>query len=330
MKSVITILFLVVLATACQHEVSDEFHPYSSFGLNDTTWTRNSLASDFLDSISKPIKTLPIYTDSFLVSSDRKIKLNDSLDIAFPPYACADANGTLITDGKINLTLLFLQKKGDYIRHLISTYNNKYPLESSGSFYIKLTKNGQDVSLSNSGGYFDLTWKDNAPATTMKFFTGTVTANTDSLINWALNTTGAIKTYDSSLIVGSGNSKKGYDMKVYKQLGWFSSANLLDTTVTRTRLNVTLPLNYTNKNTMVFAVYKNKKTVIRLTADYASRSFFTQNIALNTSISLVSISLIDNVFYLGTKDVTVINANNFSVTPTVKSIADISIFLDNL
>jgi len=328
MKKILFIIFITVLLNSCKKEFSDSFTPYTSMGINDTVWTNKPLTGSFIDSVSASLNNSIWFIDSFNIASEKKYKLNDSLELSFPAhyYVFPNTNSPgLIPDGNIKVEFLTLQKKGDYIKALIPVSSNNYLLEPTGSFFVRLSRNGQKVVMAPNYG-FNIKWRDDYPKTNMKFFEGFSTPNRDSLFTWlpaAMD--GYISVWDST---SSGVNKKGYQM-TSKNTDWISSCYFLDTTKT-TRLNVTLPLNFTNKNSFVFAVVNDKKTVVRLTTDFSTRSFYCLNVPVNTSVTLLSISLIDNTYYLGTRTVTVNNADRFTLTPAKSTPINIISVLDNL
>ena len=111
---------------------------------------------------------------------------------------------------------------------------------------------------------------------------------------------------------------------------WNGCFNYIDTSAGTNRINVSLPPNFTNKNTTAFAVFKNNYSVIRLAPDFGTRTFYAINAPNNCQITVVTLSLIDNVFYLGKADASISNANVISVKPQQKTAKDISAFLDGL
>ena len=306
---------------------SNNFVPYQNNGMNDTAWTKKPVSEGFTDSVSNAINNTNFFADTFNVATGRKIKLNDSVEITFPPFACSNFNdNTAITNGTIKVEVLLLKRKGDFIKYLIPTTSKSNLLESGGSFFVRISKNGQELSMLPNA-YFKLRWNDAAPKTDMKFFTGIPLMNHDSLFTWMPATNGYVTLWDST---GMGVAKKGYDI-TSGTTHWINSDFFIDTlTGTRTRLNVTLPLNNTNKNTMVFAVLKNKRTIVRLSADYQTRSFYSLNIPVNSVVTLLTISMIENNFYVDSRDVTVLNADRFALFPVKKSITEINTILDNL
>ncbi|HEX3024772.1 MAG TPA: hypothetical protein VHP12_06140 [Chitinophagaceae bacterium] len=305
--------------------MSDTFVPYTYLGINDTVWTKRPLTSSFVDSVSAAINNNFSFVDSFDVNADNTIKFNPDLSIFFPEHAYAYRNSSYpVTDGKINVQILALVKKGDYIKYLIPTSAKNYLLQTAGSFFVHLTKNNQEVAMLPNTS-FKIKWTNNNAFSGLNFFEGVPLANIDSLFTWAQTPNGTISYWDSTSL---GTQKKGYQIST-SITNWIGCSNLLDTANT-VRLNVTLPLNYTNKNSFVFAVYNDKNSVVRLTADYATRSFYSLHVPVNSSITLVSISMIDNKFYAGTRSVTVANANRIMLSPVKSSPAEIISLLDNL
>ena len=328
MKRLSFILLITLLITSCKKEFSDNFVAYPNMGINDTVWNTRPLSGGFIDSISNSINnTNGWLVDSFNLTSEKKFKFNENLEMFFPSHAYALPNNNAIplSIGMIKVELLPLLKKGDYIKNLIPTTSKNYLLESTGSFFVKLTSKGQDVVMLQNTA-FSIKWRDDNPKTNMKFFEGTPIPNHDSLFTWQPQMNdGYVTAWDSTSL---GIPKKGYQI-TSKNTEWISSSNFLDTTQI-TRLNVTLPLNYTNKNSFVFAIYNNKNTIVRLATDFATRSFYCLKVPVNSSITLLSISLIDNEYYLGTRSITVNNADRFTVSPVKTSVSNIINVLDNL
>ena len=327
MKKILFIVFITVLLNSCKKEFSDSFTPYTNLGINDTVWTNKPLTNGFLDSISYAINNTAWFVDSFNTVLEKKFKLNDSLEIFFPSHSYSFPNTPgSFPDGNIKVEVLALRKKGDYIKTLIPNSSKNYLLETTGSFFVRLSRNGQEIVMAANSGFY-IRWRDDNPRTNLKFFEGAQIPNRDSLFTWLpAPTDGYISVWDSTSL---GANKKGYQL-TSKSTKWLSSSNFIDTSSGSTRLNVTLPLNSTNKNTLVFAVFNDKKTVVRLTTDFITRSYYCMNVPVNSSITLLSISLIDNEFYLGTRSVIVKNADRFSVSPAKSSVGNIINVLDNL
>jgi hypothetical protein len=109
------------------------------------------------------------------------------------------------------------------------------------------------------------------------------------------------------------------------------SERYLDSTLPKTKVTAILSPNFTNKNTAVFAVFNNQKTVVNLKADYNSRSFFANNIPLKSSVKLISLSKIGGDYYLGVKEVSSIAfVTSYTIAPNKISLKDLITYLNNL
>ena len=240
MKKILYILFITVLLNSCKKEFSDSFTPYPTMGINDTVWTNKPLTNGFMDSISYAINNTVWFVDSFNTVQEKKFKLNDSLEISFPSHSYSSPNNPgPLPDGIIKVEVLAIQKKGDYIKSLIPTSSKNYLLETTGSFFVRLSRYGQEVVMAANTG-FNIRWRDDNPRTNLKFFEGASIPNKDSLFTWLpAPTDGYITVWDSTSL---GANKKGYQL-TSKSTNWLSSSSFIDTSYGTTRLNVTLPLN---------------------------------------------------------------------------------------
>jgi hypothetical protein len=324
MKKICYILFIGLAFTACKKDFSSSFIPYPNANLNDTVWLGNSITNGISDSLIKALDTLNVLTDSFDVTLGKTFNYNsnDQLTVSFPKFP----QGAGIGSNMVKFELLILKKRGDFIRVLAPTRNFGKPLEASYCFYLRLTKNGQEIIFPSNLGYY-ITWNDNKADKNMNFFEGYPLPNADSLLHWMPSLNGSIR---QSFQPGSTSNIKGYEY-FSSVTHWSGGLKYIDTTNGTTKLNVSFTaLNFTNKNTVTFAVFKNNKTVLRLTPNPSNKTFFTNGIPVNTQLTIVTISLIDNQFYLGKQDVTITNNNLFSVAPDKKNISEIHTFLDNL
>lgn len=328
------ILFLAIIVgfSACTKDLSDDFRVYPNNPLNDTVWSKsinsNAPLHEILDS------TLPIpLIDSFNANSADTVRLPNNIELSFPANACLYLSGTPVV-GKIKIELQPLLKKGDMLRALQATTSNNTLLELTGQFFLKLSKNGQELILAPST-FIKIKYPDTQdnPQQYMSLFKGIESSPPPS---WGRDTSftwqkGDI--YSTTGIwykIGTGPNNKGYEMST-KNIRWIGCGRYLDSTLPKNKLTAILPPNFTNKNTIVFAVFENTKTIIELKADYASRSFAALNIPLNTKLNIVSISKIGSTFYYGSKNVTDIgNTAILSSTPDKKILSSILSELDKL
>ncbi|MBX9734573.1 MAG: hypothetical protein K2X37_10980, partial [Chitinophagaceae bacterium] len=123
---------------------------------------------------------------------------------------------------------------------------------------------------------------------------------------------------------------KGYEF-LAKNFRWISIGRYIDSSAARTKLSAILPPNYTNKNTIAFAVLKDKRSVIILRADFQSRTFASADVPVNTSLTIVSVSKMGDSFYVGSRNITDASSSPaFSITPEKKTIKQLIDFLNTL
>lgn len=316
-----------MILSSCQKETSTTFTPAPGLDINDTVWVNKPISAGKTDSILSAFayESPFLYVDSFNCTVGDTLNSNGpyGTQIILPPLVYANANGTAITSGYIKVELLILARKGDYIKTLIPTNAKNKILEAAKCYYIKLTKQGQEVFL-QPNSFYSVKWNDSQATTSTNFFEGVMLQNPDSLFTWKYSTNGTV--HPSYL---GGSQMRGYEM-FSNVTHWNGCLKYIDTSAGTNRINVSLPPNFTNKNTTVFAVFNNNYSVIRLTSDFGSRTFYATGVPNNSQITIVSISLIDNMFYLGKADANISNANVISVKPQPKSAKDISSFLDGL
>ena len=315
-----------VTITSCTKESSDEFVTYTNNPINDTVWA-NSNNNVPLYKIIIPQLITPTIVDSFNCLVDNTLTFGDSLQIFFSASTCTNSNGTTITSGgKIKIEINLLKQKSDFVKYALPTTNIFSLLEAGNFIDIKLSRDGQDIYL-NPNNQIKVRIKDSAINNNMIFFAGSfIKYNMDTVFAWVPSIDGKVSIWKDNTV---SSKNLGYEIATNK-LRWIGNAYYTDSLQAKTRLNVTLPLNYTNKNTVVFAVFKNKKTVINLLGDATTKTFYTLNIPVNTEVTLVSLTKIENNFYLGSKAVKVINGYPFSLIPEKKTTGQIAEFLETL
>jgi hypothetical protein len=127
----------------------------------------------------------------------------------------------------------------------------------------------------------------------------------------------------------SSGTTKGYQLFAGKT-NWVNCLSPIDTALPKSNITITLPPNFTNNNTAVFAILKQRKIIVQLNGDYISRSFSAPNILTGGTIQLVSLSLIGDQYYLGFKESTATQDLIAIVNPAAKSKTAISQFLNGL
>lgn len=336
MKKIVFIIGCLTLLffTGCKKELSDNFSTYTNHPLNDTIWARNVSAGASVHEIMG-LLVPAIIIDSFEVTRDTTLKYGDSLEISFTGGSCI-GTGTATPTGKVKLEILRLQTKGDYIKAFKPTTSSNYLLETGGAFFIRVSKEGKELSLA-PGTTVKIRFSDTQdPKNNLQVFYGKENtplpvSGIDTAFTWLRDTdTSYLKTFQKPTNSQQSVFVKGYEI-ISKNLRWVSAQRYIDSTRPKAKITAILPPNFTNKNTAVFAVFTDQKTIVKLSADFASRSFAAGNIPLNSKIKIISISRIADAVYLGTKDINDAGITvAYSIKPEKKSLKDLVGFLNGL
>lgn len=319
------LLIVLVTITSCTKAVSDEFVSYPNNAQNDTVWSNTGI--NFLD-FSKLIILLQSPTtviDSFNATIDNTLTFGDSLQTTFGAGSCITKNGAIITStGKVKIEITLLRKKGDFLKYGVPTTSNLALLEPGNFLHISLSKDGEEVFLTPNSKV-KIRIKDTAVNSNMKFFTGDyLKYNRDTIFSWSPSVDGKVEIWKNT-----NNMPRGYEFTTNK-LRWVGCSFYADSLQPKTRLNVVLPSNYTNKNTAVFLVFKHKKIVVNLLNDALTKTFFTQNIPVGTEATLVSLTKINTTYYLGSKPIKATNGDVLQLLPEKKSLEQIIAYLNSL
>lgn len=330
--SIVPIVLILMLGSCAKEGLNNDFKPYNNNELNDTTWVKTIGNSANIFSLADSLFQKVSFTDSIDLSKDQSIEFGDALELEFKGNSLTTNTGLLL-DGKAKIEIIKIIKKGDFIKSFRPNSSNGFPLETGGAFFIRVTKNGNELVLA-PGTSMKIKWTDmEAPKTYMQVYYGKEgfpipSSALDSAHNWYPdNDTSWLKTW----VKGSGNGeRRGYILET-KKLRWVSAHHVLNPTTKLTNIYGILPPNFTNKNTLVFAVFANSRTVLSLKSDFASRAFTTGNVPIGTKLTLVSISKIGRDFYLGTKLVNDVGTVvNYSFNPEKKNLAQILEYLNSL
>lgn len=302
--------------------------------MNDTVWTRTIPLSAPVNNITDSTAT-DILTAEFNPTIADTIRTTNGLEISIPANTCVNSNGYPITD-KVKLEISRLHTKGDILRSLqFTTTDNKRVLELAGTFFIKASSGNQEVRIKQNGA-IKIRFTDTAELkNNLSVFTGIESTpppswGLDSSFSWNRNPdTTTVRTWNNSS--GPQSSwNKGYEF-LAKNFRWISIGRYIDSSAARAKLSAILPPNYTNKNTIAFAVLKDKRSVIILRADFQSRTFASADVPVNTPLTIVSVSKIGDSFYVGSRNITDVSSSPaFSITPEKKTIKQLIDFLNTL
>ncbi len=305
--------------------------------VDDTTWAAVDTIPKIIDSLDKPL-----VVDSFNCASDHDnangISLGDSIMINFPVGGCMtnanDPSTTIRKSTKIKAEIRILATKGDLIRFHASTVsisnNNNYLLAIGAFINIKLKYNGKEVF-----------WNPFSPPIQVRV----KAASTNQMMNYVSFQPITSNSKDSAWFTNIGFNIYGYVLPYRdtqrKTVGYqistnrtrmFGCAYYLDknNSLPKTRLNVFLPLRYTNENTLVYAVFDNYKTVVRLKANSLGKSYGIADIPVNAKVTIVSISKIRGTYYLGDSSLTVKDSKPFTIIPNKIDKQSLNDFLRDL
>ncbi|MDB5193673.1 MAG: hypothetical protein JWQ96_3236 [Segetibacter sp.] len=311
-------------------EGSDEY-TFTNNPFADTTWSASVSSSASVNQLATAFPRAAL-ADSFDAAVGGTLRLSELLTAILPANIAVFPGGQAAT-GRIKIEVLHLKTNGDHVRFARPTTTFNRLLESAGSFLVRFSKEGQELIVAPGKSYI-LQLKNAAPSNNMLVFVGeqNLQPPLPSATNIAFTWKPVIDNSRVSIFqrIDSNITVRGYEI-LSTRLNWISCQTYNDTVQNqRTRMDVILPVNYTNNNTRVYAVFKNEKTVVQLYGDIASRTFFTINLPLNKNIKLVSLSKIGEDFYLGAKEETIIHNSIIHLKPEKKTKEQIADFLEQL
>ena len=331
MKKLLNILsltvFLIFFLAACTKN-TEKFTPYTTAELNDINWSNTQMPMAKQQAIITALSK-PNYTHNFNAINGDTVTFNNQLQLTFPANSCLQ-NGLNYT-GVVTTNLKQFLTKGDYIRNLASSCNTNKLYDSKGVFILNISDiNSTALTLSN-GSQYDLSLADPNIAQGYIFVSGSNISNNPDSIFWNVADSFENGYLTNTSILINGQYKKAYQIKS-KKLNYINIAAPINT-ASVVGFNVVLGVNnFTNKNTAVFAVFKNYNTVIKLKSDNNSHSFVAENMPLGSEINLVTLSYIDGQFYISNKAIIVTNAAKYAINASVTPISLLALnnFLDAL
>jgi hypothetical protein len=329
-KYYLTALATIVILASCNKEISDgNFSMYAGNDMNDTAWSNNLVTGAALQRLTDSTSVYK-YADTLLGTNGKTIVFSDKLSLIFPANAFRNKTGNIET-GVITVRVLLMDEKSEFIRSIKSSLNSDNLLESDMAFCVIATSNGQELTINPGSTYLiRIGNKDDIVKQNMRVYKGdesvvyTTQILVDPLFNWNENTA---NDFQQSIFKQPGNSGskeiERYDITTNK-LRWISIARPLYNIGVLGKLNVILPPNFTNKNTIVFVTTDDYNSTIQLKPELSSRSFSSTNVPLQKKIHLVTVSLIGSQFYYS--EMSIKSLNNTPVVtmkPQKKSLINI-------
>jgi hypothetical protein len=319
LKYIYTVLLLLVFAS-CEKEATSIFTPNASNAFNDTTWQENTLTNnfEFAELASSPL------IDTIISNIPATFFINDSLSVYVPANAYTYANKQPITTAtKIVIKAWPFLSKEAFISNAVATNSYLQLVDLLCYFKVQLqtitgetiqwdeTKNAQ-IKLKSRSNNIQL-------YSNHKGFVGANIKYNNS--NWITHFTPYTQAqFFTTIGIGSNIPDIGFQTNNIANIAF---GKTIDTTNLKTRVNIILPPNYTNKNTQCFVVFKNSNTVMQLFSEPVLKYFYCLNIPLQTNAAIISISKINNDFYLASANIIANNANPYKLTPIKLSLAQL-------
>lgn len=318
-------------------EVSSEFNSYINNPLNDTVWAISLKPTDAANTMTTELVNA-LETAKIDLAADEVICRpggNDSLRIIFKKGIFTTFENGVITpvnpEGIADVEVLRIRRSADLIRCIRPCKIGNDLTVLGGGLFIRVTKDGKELSIKNGSTYRIIMTETgaNAPTADMSRMFGSESTPpplfnvADPRFSWQPDTDPSKIPFFIETI--GGVRRESYHF-IINRLRWISAARIFNpgSTSVRSRVSVYFSPNFTNKTTNVFAVVTGQKTVARFDFDYNNRSFFTDLMPNGTNIRIVSISKIGNDFYMDQKSI-----SNLS-TPTILKLEPKKIRKDKL
>lgn len=324
--------------TSCTKEVSGEFTQYQNNPLNDTIWATSLKATDAVNTIVNDLMPA-VEKETFNLENTRseiKVGGNDSFRIFFDKGIFTSLENGVITpvkpEGTAEIQIFRIRRTGDLIKCLRSTQSGNVLMETAGGFFIRVVKDGKELSIGTGGSYL-VKWietgadpKNDMHKCYAKESNPTPDYNvTDPNFEWKPDA------YAPAIpLFWESTRLTGYQMTL-TSLRWVSMQKNVEINLNSKliRLTTIFSPNFTNKNTTVFAYYKKQKTVVKLDFDYASRSFKTDLLPAGADIKIVSISKIGSTYYLGKQEMSSLVAGSpIKIAPEKIPLEKLQAYLD--
>lgn len=337
--------FLIVIAAASCKKDNTVFIPIETITIieSDTSWdndlaSKNNLSTSVLPplSIEKLVSQLQAEPKYDTCNAERggTIVVPDNVTVTIPANACVTQQNRPCT-GKLDIEVLVLRKKGDFIAYNLPTSSLNRQLISGGVVYVKVRQNGIEVKL-GVGKTIKVRYLMPEPDNQMQLFEGKYSGRFafDWLPMSDFATGGARSTLTSW---ADSLQRRGYDM-VLDRFGLINCDKFVgDTTSFNNKFSVTLPESFTNVNTNVYVAFKNLNSVLALNGDARSKAFVPlgRGLPVGRTVTIVAVSFIRDKFYFAKQDVTIQNplgttGQVIRLTPTVNSKEEIKTLLNNL
>ena len=318
-----TIIFTASLFASCQKDI-DLFIPNGTTSGIDTNWISIPSSSSPVTELKHSLVREPAL-DSIDCGPGGIINNTDGLSLNLTPLSLVLPNGVSAT-GKIYAETMLINKKGDMVKMDRPTTSNNRILISGGEVYVKFRKDNEELHLApNKKIYFK--YPDPSPSFQMSIFYGD--ESNPNQFNW-------IPSYDSSGVFPSTqNQFIGYEAFA-NNLRWINVDRFTDSSGQRINIIASLPVDYTNANTVVYVIFHDQKSVINMYGDPIIKKFISGRIPVGRLVTVLSITKKGaNSYYLSHENITTgqsgtVSGQTVPLHPVPTSLADIKTYLATL
>jgi hypothetical protein len=314
---VFTSLFIVqVILSSCHKDNVDVFVP--SVDPADTIWVENSTAGAKQD-FQKLLDTLSTVPTDILISNiqnSQAVTLGTDLILDIPANGFLDKSGK-IARGDAKVSVLYLDSRGEILKNKISGKSNGQILKTAFVLKLAFFQDGSEIILAPNKKA-EIFIGNKKPETGNQLFTNGPGMDRSNWINF---TNGEIEPI-------SHNSKKGYTL-LLGQLPWLLAGQSVNADKT-TKVTAMLPNIFTNANSKIYLLLNDRNGLSEMEQNKNARTFFADDIPVGSSITVISVSSVNNSYYLGSADLKVKNNDHVKVNPKLVSLAELNAYMNSL
>lgn len=323
---------ILVLATASCRQDKAEFIPIDTITIveSDTTWdndllSKSNLSTNLLPtlSIEKLVSQLSAEPKFDTCNAERggTITVPNNVTVTIPPSACVNAQNRACS-GKLDVEILVLRKKGDFITYNLPTSSGGKQLISGGVVSVRVRQNGQEVKLANNKT-IKVRYLMTEPDNQMQLFEGKIDGRFN--FDWVpIPISGQTSARSSVTPWADSTQRRGYDM-VLDRFGLINCDKFAgDSTSFNNKFMVSLPETFTNLNTSVYVAFKEMNSVLSLVGNSQARAFIPtgRGLPVGKVVTVVVMGFVREKFYFAKQEVTVQNSlgstgQTVRLTPTV-------------
>lgn len=323
MKKCLNITFLLmavaILFASCSKStedfIADPIQPPV-----DTTWmnlTAPTSVDAYLKSNAAPAVTDSIRNDSTVT----RTYLSGKLRLTFPRYCFIDSTSTGAYD-HVNIEVIAINSRGEFLKSLISTRStDSLNINTLFYVYVRATRNNVELPLL-PGKRFLVEFDDASYLGNSQVYVAPLQGTNNNAPLY--NTTTSV--YFNIQTMGA----QDYRYRYYNdRTGWSMCGNS-PTSSSTARIFATLPVQFTNVNTRAYIVLTDSKTVLKMSDNVAGGYFELSRLPLSTPFKIVTVSIINDVYYLGIGESSTSNNLIIQLHPVQSSPTSINSFLNNL